>query len=443
VSTPRTIVLIAYYYPPLGGIGSHRALSFARHLPEFGFRAVVVTPERGAYGLDPSLDPAAGAGVEVVRTGSFEPAVLLRKLRGGKGTGGPGGDFVEGIGTGGAARLARRLLHWSVYFPDHARGWIGPARRAAVRAGREHDAVAVVSTSPPVSGHVAAVGAARKLGVPAVLDFRDLWTAHRPAGARGPRVGVERRLEQSLLGRAAAVSTVSEAWRDWLEERLGHASDKPFEVLRNGFEPTAFEGPAPAREPGVFRIVHTGTVYGAFQDLSGFFRALARVRDTGGFGALRPEVLLAGKVWPQALDAARSAGVLDLLRLPGFVTHAEAVAHQRSASVNLLLTWTVPGVVARGVCPGKMYEQIAAGRPILALALPDCEAAGLLAETGGALILRPADEDSIAAALERLARAEAQGDAGSVVPPRVGDPQRFSRRSVAAGLARLVASVVD
>ena len=77
-----TIVLVAYYFPPLGGVGSQRALSFARHLPSLGFEVVVVTPKRGAYGLDPTL-PADGsmAGVRVVRTGSFEPAVIARKLR--------------------------------------------------------------------------------------------------------------------------------------------------------------------------------------------------------------------------------------------------------------------------------------------------------------------------------------------------------------------------
>ena len=50
MSEPVPVLLVAYYYPPLGGVGSRRALAFARHLPEFGFEPVVVTPKRGAYG---------------------------------------------------------------------------------------------------------------------------------------------------------------------------------------------------------------------------------------------------------------------------------------------------------------------------------------------------------------------------------------------------------
>lgn len=437
---PRTVLLVSYYYPPLGGIGSQRVLSWARHLPEHGWRAVVVAPEEGAFGLDRCLDPTAGGGAVVVRTGTREPAVLLRKLRRRKDAApaSAAGDMVDGLRGGAASRLARKLLHWAAYYPDHARGWIGPATRAAVAAAREHRAVAIVSSSPPVSAHVVALSVGKRLGLPVVLDFRDLWTAHREGEGSGPRFLAERRLERRLLERAAAVTTVSEACRAWLLSRYATGSAKPFHVLRNGFEEADFAGPAPAREPGVFRIVHTGTVYGDRQDLTSFFFALEALREAGSFGLLRPEVVLAGKVDPQAVEAAAQAGCDDLLRLPGFVTHEEAVRLQRTATVNLLLTWSVPGVVAAGVCPGKMYEQMAADRPVLALALPECEAVGLLRAAGGALIADPRDESAIAGHLGALAAAERAGDAASAAPARSPDLARHSRRAVAAQLASLL-----
>ncbi len=443
MTAQRTVLLLAYYYPPLGGIGSQRALSFARHLPEHGFRAVVVTPRQGAYGRDASLGDGAGEDVaEVVRTGSLEPAVWLRKLRPGGVAREGAGPMVEESDAGGLLGLLRRGLHSAVYFPDHASGWVPSALRAARRAGRRHDVVAVVSTSPPVSTHLVAVRVARSLRVPAVLDFRDLWTAHRPPDARGPRVAAEKRLERRLLHRAAAVTTVSAACRASLLARYGDGPAKPFHVLRNGFEEEDFAGPAPEAEDGVFRIAHTGTVYGERQDTTAFFRALERVRSEGAFGALRPEVVLAGKVDPQAEDAARAAGCRDLLVLPGFVPHEEAVRLQRTATVNLLLTWSVPGEVARGVCPGKMYEQMAAGRPVLALALPECEAVSVLESTGGALVAHPGDTAGIAEALRRLARAATAGDASAAVPPRTAEVRRHSRRSVAGELAGLLASLI-
>jgi glycosyltransferase involved in cell wall biosynthesis len=436
-----TIVLVAYYYPPLGGVGSQRALSFARHLPALGYDVVVVTPRRGAYGLDATL-PADDAlqGVRVVRTGSFEPAVLARKLRRGQASTSAAGDMVESIGGGRVGALVRGALRATLYFPDHARGWIGPAARAARRAARESGAVAVVSTSPPVSGHVAAVKAAKSVGVPAVLDFRDLWTAHRSDDDVGRRARSERKLEHRLLHDAAALTTVSDAWRGWLLARYGEGPAKPFRVLRNGFEEDDFAGPAPPREKDVFRVVHAGTVYGEKQDMTAFFRALAKTRAAGAFGSRRVEVVLAGKVDPHAVAAARAAGCADLVALPGFVTHEEALRLLRSATVNLLLTWSAPGPVAAGVCPGKMYEQMAAGRPVLALAFESCESVSLLRASGGALIADPFDEAAIAAALARLAAADLAGDAADAAPPRAASIARFSRRSVAQELAELLAS---
>jgi glycosyltransferase involved in cell wall biosynthesis len=437
-----TIVLVAYYYPPLGGVGSQRALSFARHLPALGHDVVVVTPKRGAYGLDASLpNDDALPGVRVVRTNSFEPAVLARRMRRGKASASAAGDMVESASVGRVGAFVRGAVRKALYFPDHARGWIGPATRAAKKAARETNAVAIVSTSPPVSGHVAAVKAAKSLGLPAVLDFRDLWTAHRDDADTSARAESERRLEHELLHDASAVTTVSDACRKWLLARYGTGPAKPFRVLRNAFEEDDFADAPPPRERGVFRIVHAGTVYGAKQDTTAFFRALAKVRAAGAFDGRRVEVVLAGKVDAHAVDAARAAGCADVVALPGFVTHAESLRLLRSATVNLLLTWSEPGPVADGVCPGKMYEQMAAGRPVLALALPTCEAVSLLRESGGALVADPHDEPAIADALARLAAADRAGDAASAVPPRAASIDRFSRRSVARELAQLLASL--
>ncbi|HKP12743.1 MAG TPA: glycosyl transferase family 1, partial [Blastocatellia bacterium] len=65
----RNVLMLSYYYPPLGGIGSQRSQKFARYLPDHGWHPIVVTPERGAYLIDGSLDDGRSSGVEVMRTG--------------------------------------------------------------------------------------------------------------------------------------------------------------------------------------------------------------------------------------------------------------------------------------------------------------------------------------------------------------------------------------
>jgi glycosyltransferase involved in cell wall biosynthesis len=315
------------------------------------------------------------------------------------------------------------------------------AAAAARRAVRRHGAAVVVSSSPPVSAHLAALAAARATGVPAILDFRDLFSAHRPEEDRSRRASRERRLERRLLASASAVVAATEGISEWLRSQAPAGSGGRFTAIRNGYEESDFGGLPPPREPGVFRLVHAGTVYGARQDTTALFRALARLRATGAFGPRRVEVLLAGKVDPQTLAAARDAGCADALRHDGFVGHAEAVRLSRAATVNLLLVWSAAGPVADTVCPGRMYEQMAAGRPILALARPGGEAARLLREAGGAIVADIGDEAAIADALRRLAAADAAGDALSAVPPRAGDLARFTRRAAAAQYAALLSSV--
>lgn len=440
MGAPVPILLVAYYYPPLGGIGSYRAWSYARHLPTHGFRPIVLTPRLGAYGTDDTLDPHPHPSVEVVRTTSYEPAVLARRLRGGGGGDG-GGGMVEAT-PGRLAGLARRVLAATAYHPDHARGWVGPAVRAGVRAGRELGVRAVVSTSPPFSGHLVATRIARRLRVPSVVEFRDLYSDQAGAAPGSLRRRAQERLERRVLQDASAVVTVGDVWRKHLLGRYGTGRAKPFRVLRNAFEEDDFRAPPPARDGDLFRIVHTGTVYEERHRLDGFFRGLALARERGAFGARRPVVVLAGKVAAHARESAAAAGCEDLLELPGFVSHERAVELTRAADVNLLLCWeTVPDVVRDGLCPGKMYEQLAAGRPILHLAPTRTEAAELLDETGRGRTADPGDPEAVADVLTDLARA-AEGSTPDGWP-RDPDLARFSRREVAAGLAALLASLLD
>lgn len=393
----------------------------------------------GAYGVDPTLDPIPHPSVEVVRTSSLEPAVLARRLRGAKGGGGGGAGMVDPT-PGRLAALARSVLTATAYHPDHARGWVGPAVRAGVRAGREYGVRAVVSTSPPFSGHLVATRIARKLRVPAIVEFRDLFSAQETAAPGSLRRRAQERLERLVLREAAAVTTVTECWRRHLLQLYGTGAAKPFRVLRNAFEEDDFRGPAPARDPSVFRLVHTGTVYEERHDLDGFFRGLALALERRAFGDRAVEVVLAGRIAGHAIQAARRHGCEAHLRLPGFVPHEEAVRLTRAADVNLLLCWQgVPDVVRDGLCPGKMYEQLAAGRPILHLAPAETEAGELLGLLSRGRTADPRDPASVADALIALSDEPADRPGW----PQDPDLARYSRREIAAELAALIASLTE
>ena len=424
----RHLALFAYYYPPLGGAGSLRALSFARHLPALGWRVTVISPREGVFGEDASLGDGSLPDVRVVRTGTLEPAVVLRKLRGrGKGSeGAPGGSYVEEAKLGPVGSAIRSAARRWFYFPDSARGWISSAVAAARRVHDGDPVDAVLSSSPPVSAHVAAMRFARKGGLPWVADWRDPWSGHIEEGdpGKGRAAALERRLLHAADGLVAATGGVSRILAGVLPRGRSAVP------VRNGFEPGSFPPPPPGERNGSVQLLHAGTVYGRSQDTAPLLRVLARLRGEG----VRPlRLRFLGKVDPYTKEAVAAAGLSDLVEFTGFATHGSSLAAMAAADVLLLLTWSVDSPVGRAICPAKMYEYLGSGRPILALAQPGSEALELLEGIPGVFRCSFHAE----AALEEALRAAGAAAApGPVRPPE--SVAAFTRESQAAVLASVL-----
>jgi len=435
----KRVVLVAYYYPPLGGIGSQRMLGFASHLPTYGWAADVVAPTEGTYGVDRGLPVDLPPPGRVWRCVSPEPATLLKRAlgRGGSGgtagtagTAGSGGIVEEASLQGVAARLRAFIRRWA-YVPDGQLFWIPFAVATALRASRGADAI--LSSSPPVSGHLVAAIVARITGLPWFADFRDLWTPHeRQVGVR-QRVDVA--IERRLLRAATAFTTVSEGVREVLASLAGRpASD--VEVIPNGFETSDF-GARPRRAPGAFTLTHTGTVHGRNQNLTTLLDVLVELFRAGRIDRARFRLRFVGQLdgWTRSVVQAR--GLTDVVVDEGFRGHAEAVAAQEDATALLLLVWKGDGPVRAGVRPGKLPEYLAAGRPILALGDPGGEAAGVVARAAAGTTVAFDDRDGLANALvDRWDAWARDGDLEPIAPSAERDAHE--RAGLAGRLARFL-----
>jgi glycosyltransferase involved in cell wall biosynthesis len=225
-------------------------------------------------------------------------------------------------------------------------------------------------------------------------------------------------------------------------------------TIPNGFDAEDFAGPAPARNGGPFRIVHTGYLYTAaglqhrrtarLRRLLGgssapvdilprshvyLVRALASLLATEPGLARELELHLAGVLSAVDLEVAAE---LPVVRAPGYLPHADAVELIRSADLLFLPLHDVPPGDRVAVVPGKTYEYLASGRPILG-AVPDGDARDLLLEAGTAAICAPTDWNAMA----QIVRAEVERRAnGEPVPePRPDVLARYERRRLTADLA--------
>jgi len=321
---------------------------------------------------------------------------------------------------------ARRLL-----VPDASVTWNLTAIPAALRIARREGIDVVLTTSPPGSLHLVGAAVQRATSARWVADLRDPLVAfqHRRAdtAATRARQAANEQVARLVARRADAITCVSEAIA---EEMRTFEPRGVVRTIANGCDFDDFAG-LEYRPAERFRITHTGSFFGK-RDPRPFLQAL---RDSG----LDVVARFVGDFRSTDREWAESLGLGDRLQLVDYAPHVESLRLQRDSEALLLLVPDADGR-GRGVLSGKVFEYLAAGRPILAVVPPDGAAAALVRETGSGVVVAPDDVDGIRQALERLHGRFLNGGLPAVELPeetRVG----LSRRSRVEELATLLREV--
>jgi glycosyltransferase involved in cell wall biosynthesis len=417
------VLLVTMYFPPGGGGGVARPLKLATHLPEHGIETHVLAPDNPKWlafevlqPRDEELDIPAQAHVHRARylgpRGRL-PAEELREL--------------EGL---------ERALRWAALFPrrlllpDEFVSWTLTAIPAARRIVRDEDIDVLVTTSPPASVNLIGAAVAHATGVPWVADLRDSVAANPDRRVDRLAVRVKERgqalVAQLTAKRADAVVGVSDAITAEMRE-LGADRVK---TIPNGCDFEDFEG-LEYRRADRFRITHTGSFFG-HRDPRPFLTALAEVEEdvvARFVGGLRTS----DREWAERL------GLGDRLEVIARVPRPRALDLQRNSEALLLLLPEAGGR-GQGVPSGKIYEYLAAKRPILAAVPPDGVAAELVRRADAGVVVAPDDVGALRAALSGL-RTSWQAGAldGTRLSPELSE--RLSRRARSREFADLLESL--
>jgi glycosyltransferase involved in cell wall biosynthesis len=407
------VLLVVYLFPPRGGVGVMRGLSFARYLPKSDCRLWVVTARNAsnAY-VDPTLVAQIPSEVEVHRT--FTPELpyawrnwLWKKLRRDGAPAKAVNGTVNGTaglnGSGGGNPLARFVR--SLATPDPQRVWLPWALRRAGRLIRRHGIDTVVISVPPFSELALAVALKRRFpSLRIVTDFRDEWLDFTLSSIETPGAAQKRqaaaKLEREAIEASDLVLTVTASWVERMRRRYPDQPAGKFRCLPNGYDDELFQRFRP-RPHGAGKLVLTyvGTVYSrAVYSPEAFLRAL----DT-----LEPEVLddlevrFVGRVEreSEALLRGRPYRIVQY----GFLPQEQAFQLLEETDVQLLFAndpaWQ----------PAKLFEYVASRKPILAVAPPEGEAAGIIRETGTGRTVAPDDPEALRAAVRELVRLHRDG----------------------------------
>ena len=416
----KRFLLIAYFFPPSGATAVHRPAKLVKYIGRHGWEPVVFTPTQSSdFYSDDTYLRELPPDLVVERAPTLEPSG--RHLH----------SPAQGGGGGGRANLLRRLVHL-VLFPDRHVLWLPTALPKVVAAARRHKVQAIMVTAPPFSSLLLAGWAARFTGLPLVLDFRDEWSGFYVTGmVPGAHHPLHQRLAQyweaRLVRAAAMVTTASPAYARRFQALYGGPAEK-YQWIPNGFDPAEFPhpGPPPARRPGErLRLTYVGTVF-EVTSLRYLWRGLALLSPDQ---RARIEVEVVGRV----VAGERLDPHLDGLQVTqaGFLPHREAVARMAQAHGLLLTLSDMPG--ADRVIPSKVFEYLAARRPVLAL-VPPGQAANIVQAAAAGPVVHPGDPAGMARVLGEWLE---KGPPEMAAPPEI-----FDRSRQAALMARVLDQAV-
>lgn len=445
----RSLVIITYHFAPVLSPGSLRMLRWGRYLPQAGWHPVFVACSNARGSVDPELMakvrpdsivhrvPAIGAYARLAA--GLDALSRFRRPQ------------AQAETTRGPAPLSRKaaerrfgpgeILLAHLFMPDHAVEWVPGAVLAARRALKSHRARLILTTSPPHSTHL--VGLALKLlspeGLAWVADFRDPWydNAVRLEGKARSRLldAMEARMERWVVEHADLILANTAGNRTQLQARYPELPAGKVVVLPNGYDPEDFRehrdtGPRGPR----MTFLHVGYYYSVFGDtlFRGFEEAIARHPEL----AARIRLRLVGELSDQAKAWASYLAGLD----PGLVDMAQPVPHHQAirelGKADVLVCTNYSGEQGRSCVPSKLYEYVAAGKPIL-LVSPPGDACELVERSGLGHCIPENDRVSVAEAIWRL---YCQWQTGSL---QAKENQLFVRRFRADEQAELLASFLD
>lgn len=427
----KKVLIITYYWPPSGGSGVQRWLKFVKYLPQFGWEPYVFTPENPAFDIrDESLLNDVPDEAEVIRFPIWEPYDIFLRL-GGKREAKP----TTLLSTQGRSFLSKAgiWMRGNLLVPDPRIFWVRPSAQFLESFLADNRIGHIITTGPPHSLHL--IGYRLKKKNPKLkwfADFRDPWSEWGLLDSLNVTAfvrNIHRKLEARVLATADEVITITPFYKQQFE-RLGN---RPVRLLTNGFDEDDFVAAKPVRSP-VFVIRHVGIVNEKCNPRP-FMEAVNQLLQEAPDFAAQTRIEFIGEVHPDFQKfVCDMPGVNNITAFTGNIPHEQLLDLYGSASLLLLVLHGYKD--AEGYMPGKLFEYLATGLPVLGVGPIGGDAAAVLDETGAGVMLEGSDVPAIKRTL-----LEAYREWQTSPEPRVErrpSVARYSRRAITGELVSLM-----
>ena len=387
----KKVLIITYYWPPMGGGGVQRWLKTTKYLREFDWEPIIFTTENAEVSIhDESLLEDIPDGIEIIKVPIWEPFRLYRSLTGQKGEKINPGFLQKKKGNS----FLQNISIWirgNFFIPDAKKFWYRPSVKELSSYLLKNKVDAIVSTGPPHTTHLIAQKIANRFNIPWLADFRDPWTNIDFYDKLKLTMWADkkhRRLERNVLKNASKIITVSKSWANDL---LNISGINPI-VINNGFDSTDFKNAGKLPLDVKFSITHAGSLN---KDRNPFilWKVLEELVKVNSDFASKLEIKLIGPIDITVKEALKKHNLMQYTRLIDSLPHKEVIPHLITSQVLLLPLNNVPNI--EGIIPGKMYEYLGALRPIICIGDIDGDAAEIIYETQTGSVVGFSDKNKL------------------------------------------------
>ena len=426
----KKVLIVTYYWIPSGGAGVQRWVKFTKYLRDFGWEPVIYSPENPEYpSIDHSFEKDIPSDITVLKTPIWEPYNVYRNLTGKKNQAINAGFISENKKQGWKDKLSI-WIRGNFLIPDPRRFWIKPSVKYLTDYLQQNPVDAIITTGPPHSMHMIGMGVKRNIpSIKWIADFRDPWTNidfYKELNLTYLADKTHHRLEKKVIQSADQVVVVSND----MKQEYELLKPRKIDVISNGYDEDD-NHKANIQLDKKFTVSHIGTLNTA-RNPTTVWKVLSELCTENPEFKSDMQIQLVGKVDFSVLEAIRTNGIWDQLLKIDYLSHSEAIAKQQSSQVLLLLINNSGN--ARGILTGKFYEYLAAKRPILGVGPTDGDAAAVLHETGGGVMVDFLDQKATKQCiLDYYTKYKS-----NTLNVQAGSVEKYSRRSLTGQLATLL-----
>jgi glycosyltransferase involved in cell wall biosynthesis len=426
----KKVLIIAYYWPPSGGSGVQRWLKFVKYLPQWGWDPFVFTPENPSFTIrDESLLKDVPMEAEVIRFPIWEPYESVFKLSGVFGKKSPPADMVSTKNKSLFQKITT-FIRANFLIPDPRVFWVRPSVKFLHDFLMENEIRTIVTTGPPHSIHL--IGYRLKKKNPSLrwlADFRDPWSEWGLLDSLNVNPlarSIHRKLENKVLTSADKIITIT----PFYVRKFEALSQRKVTLLTNGYDEDDFTSlvMAPSEK---FVIRHVGIINERC-DPRPFLAVIEKLIDEHSEFASLLKVDYVGEVHSRVKEF-----VLASRSLSECTTFTPSVPHDQLISMygnsSLLLLVLTGYKDAEGYLPGKLFEYLATGLPILGIGPEAGDAAAVLNSSGAGEMIDGSQEGRIKGKILEHFTAWRGGQA----PVQNRDVSKYSRKNITKELTEL------